>query len=493
MSGMKLIRYIIIFPFFLQVHVHAQMLSQTEAEAFINSLINDDINVAAYLDPYELKLSHRLNIEYQEVRHKFLISYGLDSDLKKDMRKKKLFYHIEIQKLGNGFSRILFTVPEKTYEQGFYFKGNKLISPISYYTWNWSRLESEHFNFVISDTIFWNSYCVENLEQFYIKIADLLELTEKQERKIRREKIYYILCKDEEEIKQLTGFSTRGMYNIAYDFVITTFNAHYHELLHLLINYKIEKPHLYTHPFFQEGFAVALGGRGGKEPGVILRLGSFLYESGMMDYVNLLNKPGFYQYDASMSYPASGLYNYFLLEELGIERYLVLYARYSGKAEEVDRMYIVQDDLPPIERWHEFLREFKKIDPISLSWNGKEADIIYRDASADILEDGNRYYFGIKDTLLIATGGVRHGFRSKKYEEIFPNKKYNGEKYLIAASNDEISIYNLYTGCLMANFVSAFSLPIKNVPIHEGYYLFNVPKKLFDEELKMIFNKKGCN
>ena len=491
--NVKNINHMIILLLFLPVQLHPQTLSQIQAENFIKSLINEDTNLYQYLDPHELQLSDRFGIQYEKVEQKFLISYDLDYDLKEDIRNKKLKYEIEIQRLHNEFSRIQFIIPEKNYQKDFYFKAHNLISPISYYTRDWSHLESKHFNFIISDTSYWNSYCVDNLEQFYIKISELLGFTKEQEEKIQSEKIYYFLCKDEKEIKQLTGFNTRGMYNIAYDFVITTFNAHYHELIHFLINYKLKSLPLYTHPFLREGFAVAFGGRGGKEPRVILSLGFFLYKSKMLDYFDLLNKNSYYKYDASMSYPVSGLYNYFLIEELGIERYLSLYIKYSGTYEDVSQMNIVQDDLPTLERWQEFLNEFKENKTIGFDYNCPQVFQILHDTKAEILENCDRYYFSIKDTLIISSGDEQKRYKSRKFEEIFPNKRYNGEKYLIMASNDEISVYNLYTNCLIANFVSAFSEPVEIVPLHDGFYKFSVPKRIFDEEFRDIFKNMGSN
>jgi len=61
-----------------------------------------------------------------------------------------------------------------------------------------------------------------------------------------------------------------------------------------------------------------------KEPEIILDLGLFLVKSGMADIKSLIVKDGFYTYDVSLSYPMSGLYNYFLIKELGVAKYLNL-------------------------------------------------------------------------------------------------------------------------------------------------------------------------
>jgi hypothetical protein len=69
------------------------------------------------------------------------------------------------------------------------------------------------------------------------------------------------------------------------------------------------------------------------------------------------------------------------------------------------------------------------------------------------------------------------------YEEIFGDKKYNGEKYLMIANESEISIYNLFTNNLIANYVMSFAVPQQSVPQKDGYFRFKVKKDLFDSEL----------
>lgn len=466
-----------------------QTVSRARAEAFIRALIGEDADLESFVDPDLLQVSKRLDIRYEKVRRKFLISYDIDHDLKKRARDGRLDYEITIDELADGYSRLLFAVPETHYQREFHFRANKLVSPISYHTRKWIHLESTHFHFIISDTLSWNAYCIDNLERFYGMAADLLAFPLEREERIRKEKIYYILCKNQEEIKQVTGFNTRGMYNLAYDCVITTFNAHYHELLHLLINYKLERLPLYTHPFFQEGFAVAFGGRGGKEPAVILELGLFLFESQMLDYKDLLSAAGFHQYDVSLSYPVSGLYNRFMIDEVGVERYLELYRKYSGASPEAYQSMVSNEDLPRMERWRSYLSELRENKTIAFDENCVNTYRVYSDAESEIRGNCERYYFRMKDTLLVRVGNAPSGYSSEKFTELFAGKggvHYKGEKYLLIANSSEISIYNLYTNNLIAHYAKGFSIHPIDVPTVNGFYVFNAPKKLFDEEFKEV-------
>jgi hypothetical protein len=475
----------IIITVLLLSQLSSQLFATDKAELFIQSLIKND-NVDSFVDQSELKISDRLGIQYESVDNKYLISYDIEDVIKNSIRRDELDYTTETVNLEANYSKVILSIQELNYQKEFYFKDGKYISPISYYSRGWKEVESKHFRFLISDTTLFNSYCINNLENYFLKIARLLKFSEMRLKDIEAHKIYYILCKDEEEIELLTGFNIRGMYILAYDFVITTFNSHYHELMHLLMNFKLERLPLYTHPFFQEGFAVAFGGRGGKEPEVILNIGSFLYNSKMLDYSSLLSKKDFKQFDVSLSYPVSGLYNKFLIEQIGIEKYLGLYRKYSGTADEVGKMKIHENELPQRAAWEEFLADYSQKKAIDFKSSRIQAPLIYEGASVRVFEDSRSYYFHMRDTLLIGNDIKDKGYQSKKFHEFFKNRKYRGEKYLILANANEISIYNLFTNNLIANYVSSFSDTHSPVPSENGLYYFNVPKHIFDEKLKSI-------
>ena len=186
----------------------------------------------------------------------------------------------------------------------------------------------------------------------------LLQISDDRMNLLQKEKINYILCKDQNEIKKISGFDTRGIYILAYDEVITTFNTHYHELSHLLMNFKLQNLPLYTLPFFQEGFAVAVGGRGGIGRNILLNIGYFLEKSGYLKFNAILSKEDFMSENASMTYPAAGLYNYFLISNYGINSYINLYLKYSGTSKQVNEFIASKIFLPPVETYKKFLNDF---------------------------------------------------------------------------------------------------------------------------------------
>lgn len=471
----------------IPVNSFSQNLTQERGKEFIISLIENRDDLEDFALEEELDFSKRLNISYKGIKHKFLISYDIDPLIREGIRTKTLDYELKIEKLSENYSRLIFLVPEKNYKICYYFKGQFLISPIYYYTEDWKRLEYKYFTILLSDTTLFNEYSAQKLEKYTDQIFDLLQIEPKKLENLRKSKVSYILCKNEDEIERLTGFRTRGIYILAYDYIVTTFNCHYHELLHLLINFKLQKLPLYTHPFLREGFAVAIGGRGGKEPEVILDLGLFLAKSDMIDIKSLISKDGFYRYDVSLSYPMSGLYNYFLIEEFRPGQYLNLYNKYSGRDAKIMNSIIDENDLPSLLKWENFLTRYAENKSIDFKSNHENLKQIFQKDNIKIAENNDYYHFRLKDTILLSTKNPLQKYKSKKCKEILPEYSYNGEKYLINANSNEISIFNLYTNNLIAKFVSSFSIPVKNVPQKRGLWEFSILKTVFDENISSLY------
>ncbi len=471
--------------------LYSQTLPPERAEEFIQALIDEDDNIESFVLPEELTVSKRFNIQYDNVNFKFLISYDIEPSIKEQLLSEQLDYEFQVENLQEGYSLLKLTIPEKNLYKEFYFKGDCLISPILYYTRRWERIESKHFIFYFSNPDLFNTYCVERLESFLNNASNILNYSEKARELLEKSKIHYFLCSDENETKKITGYSSRGMYNLAYDYIITTYNCHYHELMHLLINYKLQRLPLYTHPFLQEGFAVALGGRGGKEPKVILDLGLFLEQFDILHYSALLNKEEFINYDATLSYPLSGLYNYFLIKESGIEAYQKIYQKYSGNTSNAVTQFVSGDELPSLENWNVFLSDYSKNKTIDIGLNKNGFTKTYENNAFKIFESSTLYFFQTKDTILISTNIPFNNYQSKKFKEVFPNQNYAEEKYLVISNTNEISVYNLYTNNLIANYTASLTIPMRNVPVRSGYFEFFIQKDVFDEPLSQLSIKSN--
>ena len=422
-------------------------------------------DLSKFVDDESLELSKRLDINYEGVKNKFLLSYEIDDSILKEIKNNKLKYYLNVTDLKNDFLRIDFVIPSKSYAKLFYFKNNKLISPSEFYTKDWRIFLSKYFRVKVSNPALFNEYSLRKLDDFVDTMIKLLQISDDRMNLLQKEKINYILCKDQDEIKKISGFDTRGIYILAYDEVITTFNTHYHELSHLLMNYKLQNLPLYTLPFFQEGFAVAVGGRGGIGRNILLHIGYFLEKSGYLNFNAILSKEDFMSENASMTYPAAGLYNYFLISSYGINSYINLYLKYSGTSKQVSEFIASQIFLPPVETYKKYLNDF----------DDKSTVKIHKP------ENNDYYHFNVRTNLLLSTKEKSNNYVSKKFVELFPNIHYKGQKYLFTADKNEVNVYNLYTNSLIASYTMGFTINGEQVPIEDGYFSFYVKKDVFDE------------
>ncbi len=470
------------FLFLLFSVSSSQIVSQHRAEEFVRAIVLDTVDIFPYLSRYESSRVNRLGISYENVRNKCLIGFDIDKTVKSIMRMEKNSYSVCVEELNDGYSRIKVSALNSNYFKYYYFDPeSSLVSPIYYHTRSWKQFESSNFVFHISDTTLFNRYAIDCLEKFIEYVARLFEYSYEQRNRLRSEKIHYFLCSNEDEIEKVTGFRTRGITIIAYDYVVTTYNCHYHELVHLLMNFKFESIPLYTHPFFQEGIATALGGRGGLEAQVVLNTGRYLETSGFCTYKKLLSRKTFIEQDASITYPVAGLYSAFLLDRLGFKQYAQLYRSYSGHEKSVDSMVISENILPLENELKKFLSDSLRFASITL------------DKGNNQYWQQSNYTIKMKDALFLTPQSRLLDYRSKKFYEIFPGKRYQGEKYIIICSKNEISIYNLYTNNLIANYISAFSTTTIQSASTEGWYIFSVSKTIFDEPLENLEIKYDAN
>lgn len=449
------------------------IFSQSSSESFINALLNNE-DVTQYIDNNEFKRSERMGIIYSGIKNKCLISYDIDDAVKSDIKEKNTSYKILVKNLENNYSKIEFIVPSSGYKKDFYMKSDKFIAPSTYFSRNWSTKESKYFIFKISEPKYFNDYCMLKLDEFVDSMCVTLQMSEERRQQLEREKIYYILCKDDNEIEQLTGYKARGIFITAFDEIISTYNTHFHELSHFLINYKLQNLTLNTLPFFLEGFANAMGGRGGISKNVVLDIGWYMQKSGFMTYDSILSFDGFYKEDASLTYPVAGLYNLFLINELGIDKYLGLYKLVNGSLDDIKSFNVIMLSLPARSEFEKFLEEYNKSANIIIE-DLDQSRIGYYKFSID-----SQYFYKPDDLTVIPAGYI-----SKKYNDIF--SKNSSEtcqyKYGIAADSLSVSIYNFYTNDIIASYSINFSIERKKVPVVNGKYEFYVNKDVFDGDL----------
>ncbi|MEZ4823875.1 MAG: hypothetical protein R2942_16330, partial [Ignavibacteria bacterium] len=299
----------------------------------ISDLLNEKEDLDKYFSEEDLKKSNRLKISFDDVKYKFLITYDINEEVKKDILNYNFPYSISVLELSKNFTELKFTCDRLKLSKKFLFTDKKLIFPSTYYSDKWKIIKSDYFSFYISDPDMFNENCSEYLDRYVENLMNFMKFSEEEKKHLKKEKILYLFCKDENEIEKICGYNTKGMYLLDEDAVITTYSYHTHEIAHLLMNYKLKQLPLYTLPFFQEGFAVAVGGRGGLSSNVLMDVGYYTLKSNFVESESLFSKKGFQSEDPSIAYSVSGLINKIFMDKNGFDEYQRLYLKMSGNSE----------------------------------------------------------------------------------------------------------------------------------------------------------------
>lgn len=432
--------------------------NNSEKDKFFRMLVSDDEEAVNFISPQEIEFSQRLNTTYTDVKSKLLLNFSssINNKIKEEIREGKLSYTIRNTTLEDGYTKSTFSVTSENYSVNFYFKNNRVVTPLNYFTRKWKRRSGKYFDFLISDEKLFNTYCADKLDEFVDSTAKLLQYSDADIKLLEEKKILYVFCSNNDEITNITGSISRGRYLSEIDAVVTTYSCHFHEVAHLLLNYKIKENSLYPIPFLQEGFAVAIGGRGGQSNNVLNDVGYYIARYKFANYKLLFYAENFYNEDPSVSYPLSGIFSKFLLMTLNIQDYLAFYKQ--TRIDTTQRF---------IEDFSDYIKQYKSFQDISSTPSGETIEI-----SAD------SSFFLIPQNPIV-------NYTSLKFSELFKEKIYSGEKYYFAIDKKEINIYNLYSNELIASYVNSFA----DTPVDyfvNGKYKFYISKNLLDENLNQL-------
>lgn len=462
------------------------IFSQNFSDKFLDALIYDKPDVTEYVNQLELVKSERLGIKYDGVKSKVLIGYELTDEVKAGIKSGKFKYEIKEQLLADTYTEVTLNVPVANYSRTYYFD-NGFVTNSTYCSRLWQKKESKYFAFSIEEPKYFNEYCVKRLDDYVDMIADTLGFTIAERRILEKEKIGYIFCKDENTVEKITGFKAKGMAMLGSDDVVTSYQTHFHEVAHILINYKLKKLGLYTLPFFMEGFAVAVGGRGGMAPRVVTDLGCYLQKSGILTYDSILTNDGFYNNDASMSYAVAGLYNSFLLNELGGEKYLQLYKKVNGDLEFVKKIGPSSFNLPVTAKWISFLDDYNSNPEIYCNANDTNISRTRIGSIGLLPKTVNEYYkFFIGDYMFLGYDNLEEkdrGYFSKLFLSMFPKDSANAkhpDEFGIFVDTSSIRVINFFNDEIVASYNSAFKVDGAKVPYKNKDFEFFVKKSILN-------------
>jgi hypothetical protein len=482
-----LLKYVFILVFVARGLIY----SQSTPQKFIDALIHDKPEIMEYVNKEELKRSQRLGIEYNGVKNKFIIGVDIPQELKEDIKNGKYKYEIAEKPLSDSFTEVTFKVPDANYSKVFYFL-NGFIATSSYRSHLWEKAGSKYFSYRLQEPKYFNDYCKLRLDEFVDMVADTLGFTISEKRLLEKEKIIYTFCADESEVENITGFKAKGIAILGSDEIVTSYQTHFHEVAHLLINYKLKKLGLYTLPFFMEGFAVALGGRGGMAPRVVTDVGYYLQKTGFLTYDSILTHNQFYSTDANMSYAVSGLYNSFLLNELGGEKYLELYRNMNGSVDFVKNIEGSSLNLPDIAKWDSFLVFYNDHPDVFFDINdNSEAVRIGNAGYVPVFKNGNVKFF-ISRYQFVGFDELKEddkGYFSRLFISMFPLDSLeacNPAEIGLFVDSISVNVINFYNDEVIVNYIKNLSVLNNYVPYKDHKFEF------FIKELAMKkFNTKG--
>ena len=357
----------------------------------------------------------------------------------------------------------------------------QIISPMFAHTSDWEVLDTKYFRIHYTDHTKINQYALDKLDEFVDSTGKLLKISDNKLANLEKNKIDYYLC-SENQFKSLTGYIAQGISNLQFDAIISQQLCHFHEISHMLVNYSFDSIPLYTLPILQEGIAVHLGGRWGKAPAVVKMLAPVMIENGICTLDTLLTWQGFNQDIgmADISYPIAGVLVETLIAEMGMDKFLDLYAGLSGSNDKIQS--ITKTDLiSTIENksgmiWNILTNSFN----IHLADN-KYANIFPgKDDSYNYLVSGPNnsisYYINSNPFLGIGAYVIDYlsnqntgfiFFRDKKFKpdtiykswmfvEQCPGRNYTGQIYGLKFDQNEVGLYNYLTNQLIAKYINSF-------------------------------------
>jgi len=370
---------------------------------------------------------------------------------------------------------------EHTYYVEFDGGNYWLTYPQDIYSRDWPVLETEYFRIHVHPDVqkFINTINLEEADKFVERMIDSLELGDYNKRHLRSVKIEYFYCNSDKTVKTITGRRTKGLYDKASSDIISSFFPHYHEIVHLLTDYKMRSLPLFVHPLFEEGIAVYMGGRWGKSTAALSPLGIFLYKEGITPLDSLLAYSSFKSNaESDLAYPLAGMFTRFIIERIGHTRYLALYRKMSGSFDQVSAMPV--DSVKArvlraldISDWDKFAKIFDKYitelnsehqlgrpgtiesGSVTLSVNGikvKETDD-WLSFEIDTKIAGTS-----KGTLFFGRDEKLNEAISVMFSEHFPKgESLGGYRYAIRFDSNEAGVYDYATSHLLGKIINSLA------------------------------------
>jgi hypothetical protein len=452
---------------------------------YFDLFLSGNYESAAQLwEPSALERATRLGIEYDGIP----IKADCNSPIQYDFSRMREYMYSGAQsrvKIDTGLIRLKFAGLVGDTRIAYYYLARKFgkdfwfIFPQDYYAGDWPIKESKYFRLHFNPKMesYLNDLALQALDDFVESTAVKISIPSERLTLLAEKKIDYYFCADEGEVTKITGENTKGMYDLGSDAVITCIFPHFHEIAHLLINFKFQHLPLFTAPVMQEGLSVWLGGRWQRAPQVMIDFGGYILKYGVteIDSILIADKSGG-SIGADIAYPVSAAFTEFAYRTLGREKFIDLYRRLSGNYDFIQNL--PTDNIPGIvaeffgRSWDETKKEFEKsyssgegrglIFPgkvptnkdifmergLTLSTSDKWLQVIFQPDSGARPEIG----------LLFGKTPLLNDKKSSLFEEQYKDSAvFAGYRYGIRIDKNEIGLYDYATNQLMAKYVKDFN------------------------------------
>jgi hypothetical protein len=350
--------------------------------------------------------------------------------------------------------------------------------PQDFYAADWPVIETRYLRIRThpESQKYLNPVVLAETDRFVENLASRLGLSANRLAEIAESKIEYFFCPSDSVVEQLSGFLVRGMLDLGSNDIISADFPHFHEMTHLLVNIRLREMPLYTLPIMREGLAVYLAGRWGKHPAPLMDLAVFLYREELVTFDSILTMGRFdSESGADIVYPVAGIFSGYLIERLGMARYLDLYLALSGTFSHVNDLSSEDVQARIVSAtghasWAELKSDFEAYldrhmeqHAAALPGAGSGGAVLINDDRFVVSDDGDWLAFeflpGSRDTvsqgnLLFAPVDGLSGQTSYLFESQYgQDQTYEGYRFGVRYDQNEAGLYDYATNQLVAKYI----------------------------------------
>ncbi len=360
-----------------------------------------------------------------------------------------------------------------------YFDGEYywLTHPQEYYAKDWPVKETKYFrvHFHPDREDYLNPLILSEADNFIETTSKKLGLKKSDLKIIEEKKIEYYYCPNDKTVENISGYKVKGFFDLPTNDIISAFFPHFHEISHLLINLRLRNLPLYSLPIIREGSAVYLGGRWGKSLDVLNYLGNFLYDQKFIELDSITTMERFEKHaTADMAYPISGMFCSYVIDKIGINKFMDLYLQLSGnynslysmKPSDVEKVFTdalgMADWMIVQEEFGNYTNDIGNINTPFKPGINENGKLLFENNRVKVTEKDNWLSFRItcatdsipQGTFLFGKDEELTGSKSLLFEEQHDdNLTMDGFRYGVVFDMNEAGLYDYATHQLLGKYI----------------------------------------